>query len=201
MVTIAGHKVMPGSPAWPLKTAVMCPYCKDLIENGCFLTCPACTTPHHLACWKGHGRCSVFGCTGVDAPSSGTRRTLTLAARAFVGSIVAGFILLLLPSLLNHPYDDIAEEMLPAFGLSLLGAFVLSYALLASACVRAAAELREDAFLYAAFFAILPVTLYFFWTVAPLLALLSPGMLIAVYLHLSHELAEQAQDLSLFPHR
>lgn len=45
-----------------------CPYClADLAEVGddpaeVVVSCKACLTRHHLACWEEHGRCTIFAC-------------------------------------------------------------------------------------------------------------------------------------------
>jgi TM2 domain-containing membrane protein YozV len=58
-------------------SAAVCPYCRAPIEpdSGEPLLCDGCGTPHHAACYKENGGCTVFGCK--NAPADEQKVTLT----------------------------------------------------------------------------------------------------------------------------
>lgn len=44
-----------------------CPYChQDVADGTDRVSCVACVTRHHQACWEEHRRCSVFGCGSAE---------------------------------------------------------------------------------------------------------------------------------------
>ena len=43
----------------------ICPFCRVALEKTMqLIICSACGSWHHDSCWREHGRCSIFGCTG-----------------------------------------------------------------------------------------------------------------------------------------
>jgi hypothetical protein len=50
-----------------LTVAQNCPYCREAISQDDLLACPGCHTPHHQACWRENGGCTVFGCQYAPA--------------------------------------------------------------------------------------------------------------------------------------
>ena len=50
----------------------ICPYCLSPIETDeKQVVCPLCGVAHHPECWRTNGKCSVYGCDGWQAWSSG----------------------------------------------------------------------------------------------------------------------------------
>jgi len=52
-----------------------CPYCHDGLGSGEQVLCSGCVTPHHAACFREHGGCSLLGCDAkrsldLDGPAS-----------------------------------------------------------------------------------------------------------------------------------
>ena len=44
-----------------------CPFCQTPIKPGApVVICSACAMPHHQECWQENGRCTTFGCHGID---------------------------------------------------------------------------------------------------------------------------------------
>ncbi len=44
---------------------VICPYCKEVLQEGAVIRCLQCRTRHHSICWLEYGNhCSVFSCQG-----------------------------------------------------------------------------------------------------------------------------------------
>ncbi|MGE0708913.1 MAG: hypothetical protein AB7N76_22720 [Planctomycetota bacterium] len=43
-----------------------CPYCLAELSGAPAVRCARCFTPHHAPCFREHGRCTVFGCEGLE---------------------------------------------------------------------------------------------------------------------------------------
>jgi len=63
-----------------------CPVCGQPFGDEAVARCTACSTPHHMSCWRYAGGCSLFGCGGAayhraPAPASDPSVTLVPATR------------------------------------------------------------------------------------------------------------------------
>jgi hypothetical protein len=45
---------------------VICPYCRERLDDAAALACETCATPVHAECAALHGRCVVFACAGMS---------------------------------------------------------------------------------------------------------------------------------------
>jgi hypothetical protein len=59
----------------PPRIGRRCPYCHDDLGQEAQVLCAGCVTPHHAACFREHGGCSLLGCEAersldLDGPSS-----------------------------------------------------------------------------------------------------------------------------------
>lgn len=50
-----------------------CPFCKAATADDPTVSCDACGTAHHAACWEEQRGCSVYGCASRDAKAVGQR--------------------------------------------------------------------------------------------------------------------------------
>lgn len=60
--------------------SLTCPYCREALSKNKIVRCSVCGTGHHLACWKDHGKCSVYNCTGTSELISVSRKQFFLLA-------------------------------------------------------------------------------------------------------------------------
>ena len=61
---------------------MICPYCREAIDEGAAVACRSCATAVHGDCATLHGRCVTFGCAatefdGVTDPSARARGRLS----------------------------------------------------------------------------------------------------------------------------
>jgi TM2 domain-containing membrane protein YozV len=72
----------------------ICPYCRGIIdpEKERRIFCSTCGTPHHEACYKENGGCTVFGCKSApaDEPKINVSAPELGAQRPMMGQPVAG---------------------------------------------------------------------------------------------------------------
>lgn len=46
-----------------------CPVCRTVIDQGFYVACPRCVTPHHNECWRyNDNQCAIFGCQHFTPP-------------------------------------------------------------------------------------------------------------------------------------
>ena len=87
-------------------TGKTCPFCQFPIKHESDIyVCPECIIPHHLECWQENGKCTTFGCRGVQSqnPRSTYRATrqpeaerISLSVSKRTGVIAAIIIVLLI---------------------------------------------------------------------------------------------------------
>jgi hypothetical protein len=53
--------------------SLICPYCKDSIDEEMTASCSSCKTPQHLECFREHGSCAVHACSGFEIDVAGER--------------------------------------------------------------------------------------------------------------------------------
>jgi hypothetical protein len=71
----------PAAPAGPIiSIALVCCFCRDSVARDEATYCASCLAPHHVECFRAHGRCSAFGCEEtrtvrphLDRPLEGVR--------------------------------------------------------------------------------------------------------------------------------
>lgn len=75
--------------------SLTCPYCREASSKNKVARCSVCGTGHHLECWKDHGKCSVYNCTGTSELISLSRKHFFLLATmmSLLILIVAGWFL------------------------------------------------------------------------------------------------------------
>ena len=100
-------------------SSVSCPFCRgDLGSSN--VTCSKCGTVHHFDCWLQHGRCSVYGCGGINLVQRipGYKRSSTIAIVSLGASVSSylPFVFYLIPSLhLNGELGGILYVSLGSF--------------------------------------------------------------------------------------
>lgn len=96
----------------------ICPYCRSRLSSSVdLIVCAFCRTAQHRACWNTNGKCSVFGCRGVElhepdtsAISLDTRERNLLALSSLLPialMALAGVVLSRYTTIYDHEYLQI----------------------------------------------------------------------------------------------
>lgn len=85
-----------------LAIALVCSFCHDALARNEACYCASCLAPHHEECFRGHGRCSAYGCeeTRTVRPQQDVallpppKKSIFRGRRSLPGTILSGAILI-----------------------------------------------------------------------------------------------------------